>query len=131
MAKLALAFAFVVGSVSAAAADVEISGSGTTQQLDCAADPVIRVNGSMHNLTLSGTCTTVELVGSSNNFTAESVTTVKIVGSSNNATVVALDKLTIKGTANLMTYQKTVAAKKLKKSVSGRRNMVKKVKPAA
>jgi hypothetical protein len=126
--KIAIVLATVLGLASVAAADVEITGSGTTQTLDCAADPVIRVTGSAHNLTLSGACTTVEIVGSSNNFTAESVVAVKIIGSSNNATVIAIDKLAVKGVANLVTYQKTVAAKKFKKSVSGRRNMVKRVK---
>lgn len=127
MYKLGLALLFALATTPALAG-TEIDAAGKSVTHDCASDSALSVTGSGNQVTVTGTCTLVDVMGSGNEVTIETSTKVAITGSGNKVHVDASDRISISGSSNQLTWKKGLKSKKPKVSRTGVGNTVKQVK---
>jgi len=117
----------LVALTSIASADVSIMDNDQTVAVDCAKDKQVSVIGNHATVTLTGTCTKVQISG--NNATLlGAATTVWIAGNQNTATLSGVDTLVVAGNENTVSYKGPVTAKKTKVSAPGNKNAITKQK---
>jgi len=126
--KLGLGLACVLALAAPARADFVIDSAAGDATHDCADDPVVVVNASAANFTLTGECTKVAVNGSSVTGTIESVVKLGVTGAENTVDVDAVDRIGITGAHNKVTYKRPLKAKRTKVAKTGLGNSVKKVK---
>ena len=124
-----LAFLAIVFGSGFAAADVMNYDDDQTLTVDCAKDKSVMLSGNDNKVTLTGTCTEVNISGNKNTITG-SVKSVKLSGNENTFTLDAVDSVLVSGNKNSITYKATVTKTKKKAGYlnSGNGNKFAKVK---
>ena len=117
----------LVAFAQLASADISIVDNHKQLTVDCAADPNVTVSGNHAQLTLTGTCGSVQLLGNHAVVTG-SATSVMMAGNHNTATLAAVDDLRVTGNHNTATYQRALKRKATKVSTTGKFNKVGKAK---
>ena len=130
MRKLIIIGCAMIGlSTAPVWAEVDIEGQGETHTIDCSKDAALVVSGAKNTITLTGACKSIEMTGTGNSLTVESVERLEINGTENTVAAVALSAVELTGVKNKVTW-KTSPTKRKKPSVSntGVKNSVKKIK---
>jgi hypothetical protein len=135
MKKILTSFTIVASltmSVVLARAGADVTGSATELTHDCGTDPEVSISSAMSTVTITGSCSSVSVMGANNTISIASSKKVAVMGSSNTLAVIEAGKISLTGTSNVVTYQKGLGkAKAPKISKSGVGNKATKVKPVA
>ena len=106
-----LVVAFIVSALPAvASADVSIIDNEQKITVNCAKDKTVNIIGDEATVTLTGTCTQINISGNAAKITG-SVTAVQISGNKSKLTLDALDSIMVSGDNNTVTWKKTVTDK--------------------
>ena len=124
MKKLGLALVLSLASTPAFA-EADYSDAAQTIRHDCSSDPEVAISGSSNQITLTGTCTLVEINGASNTVVIEASKKVSVTGAKNEVTVTASDRIAVTGTNNNVVWKKGIKGKRPKISSTGVQNRIK------
>jgi DUF3060 family protein len=105
-----LAFTLVAVLGGAAAADVSVLDNNKTIAVDCAKDPQVSLIGNNLKVTLTGTCTKVNVTGNHETITGAAAT-FSVQGNYNTLSITAADAVHVDGNNNTVTLDKGVKAK--------------------
>ncbi|MEO7095317.1 MAG: DUF3060 domain-containing protein [Polyangiales bacterium] len=126
MMKTVLTLILALSATAFADKTFESADDGTTH--DCSADGRVNINYGGATLSLTGTCTEININASGTKITAADADAVNINGGKNTVTTATLGAATINGAGNKVTYKKAKAGKKAGASILGKGNAVTKVK---
>lgn len=87
-----------------ASADVTIIDNGKTVAIDCAKDPQVDLIGNHLTVTLTGTCTKLNITGNHETVTG-SATDVSVMGNENSVALDATDKIMVAGNKNTVSWK--------------------------
>lgn len=124
MKKLGLALTLILASTPAFA-EADYSDASQTINHDCNSDPQVDISGSSNQITLTGTCTEVEINGASNTVIIEASKKVSVTGANNEVTVTASDRISVTGANNNVVWKKGIKGKRPKISSTGIQNRIK------
>ena len=129
MKRAGLVLVVLLATPALAAAETVIASSNQSVDHDCGKDPELVINGSSHELAVTGECTRIVINGSAVHGTIASVLKLQVVGSGNELAVDAADRIALVGSDNKVTYKRSVTPKKKTRVGNvGTGNRIKRVK---